>query len=789
MIRFREIYNMSFKCNRLQLLLIGFLLVLLSSAAVAQSKTTFNIGYFEAGPNPEQALLRAEFYNQLGQVLPDGYKFVTIPQGFRSADWKRDDCRRMAKELVREKDIDILIAVGPWVVNDLIEAGFDKPIIAMHQFNPQAEGLLDANGHPVIPNLTVHEQPGKVVDDLRVLTGLVDVKRLGLLFFPSGDEKERVIAEISAVGEKLGFEVVTADEYDNYGTYAFFKSYHSLPKDIDAIYLGPLAGLRTSNMASFLQLASDAGTPAFAYEGKMALEKGAFATASFFSALSEARFNAHKAVRIMLGENPSDLPVSFRGGLGLAVNNYVAIKCGINLPEEVLSDFYVIEAPNSEDAPYFTLADAVDRAVTQNPGYLAQYDALEAAAQAAGQARSDYLPQVYSTTRLSYVDNNTTNNYHDFVSNEQYNTSINLDQTVFSLETLKSIKVAARQWELQNVNLSQAQLDLEFAVSMAYLNYLRAQEILKACLTNRTMIEHSLELALAMRKTGDGDTLDVIRLEDERYQATTRVVDARAEVQIAKVMLNSLFNLPGDRELVLDSLKFSEEALWTVESTFYPLIKNKPAQEKFKQSMVSQALNGNPASRSFDVRINIQKQLLAKNSARYYPTVGFNANLNFSNWLEDSPTFEEKGTTWGIGGFLHLPIFTGTDRMRERGKLKAGLSELEYRKDDTSLKIMRDVQTQVNRLISATSQMVPAFQSRKRANQVMNMVVPEYGSGDRTLWYLLDAQSNMLRAEIAAIQSRYDYWEAIAKLVHAMGWTAHDDYSDFLDQFGLRVKN
>ncbi|MEW6411858.1 MAG: ABC transporter substrate binding protein [Candidatus Zixiibacteriota bacterium] len=773
------------------LTMLGLLILALTAtvSTAAETKHSFNLGYFEAGPNPEHSLLRTEFYNQLSQLLPDGYQYVRIPNGFRSAEWNRDDCKRMARELVREKDVDILIAMGPWVVNDLIEAGYDRPILAIHQFNPRYEGLLDENGRPVIDNLTVHEQPGKMFDDLRVLTGLVDVKRLGFLFFPSAGEQEKVLAELTAIGEKLGFEVITADEYDNYGVFAYFKSFHSLPKDIDAIYIGPSANLKTENISSFLQLPINDGTPLFAYEGKVVLEKGAFATASYFTALSEARFNADKAVRIMTGEKPADLPVAFRGAMGLAVNNEVALQCGIHLPEAVLSDFFVVEAKPAEDAPYFTLADAVNRAAMQNPGYLAQYDALEAAVQTAGQARAEYMPQIYGTAGLLYVDNNTADNYRDLISNDQYYASLNLEQKIVSLETLKSIKVAAQERELENINLTKAQLDLELAVSLAYLEYLRAQETFTTCVNNRTLIEHSLELATSKSRMGDGDSLDVVRLEDERYQATIRVVDARAEVRVARAILNSLFNLPGDRDLVLESARFSEEALWAYEGEFQDLLKDLPSQEQFKQSMVAQALSENPAVKSFDTRINIQKQLLSKNSARFYPTLGFKASLNFSDWLEDTPLFEENNTTWSVGGFLNIPLFLGKERLRERGKLKANLSEMEYRRDDTSLKIMRDIHTQVNKLIAADNHMVPAYQSKKRATQLLSIVVPEYSSGKRTLWNLLDAQSNSLRAELNAINARFAYWEAIARLVHAAGWTAHDDYTDFQDQFGLHHSN
>lgn len=767
--------------------LIGFLLFALILSAATSSATdtkrSFNIGYFEAGPYMVHSILRTEFYTQLRQMLPDDYEFVTIPQGFRSADWKRDTCRIMAQQLVYERSVDILIAMGPWVVHDLLEAGYDRPIIAMHQYDPDAEGLLDARGRPVVSNLTVHNRPTKMAEDLTFVSRLVDIKKLGFLYFPSGDEADEVLRKAQEIGHKLGFEVVTAAGADNYGTFAYFKSFNQLEKDIDALYVVPLWGLDNHNLPEFLNMVSDARKPCLTSEGKIILERGAFATSSMYSVVSEAIFNASKALRIMQGELPADLPTEFQSGHALAINNKAAKKCGVNLPEDVMTDFYVIDDPVVTDAGYFSLNDAVNRAMNQNPGYLAQMEALEVAARAASQAKSDYLPHLYSTTRITHVDDNFTHNWRGFISNDIYETSINLEQQIFSLETIRNIQLASEERELKDVNFFQAQLDLELAVSLAYLNYLRAEDVLQAQVNNRALIEHNLELALAKVQVNRGDSLDIIRLEDERYQGTLRVIEAKTNLRVARVMLNALFNLPGDEPFQPDSVTFSNESFFRNEGRVYQKISDPVLRKEVENKLMADAQALNPTTRLVDARINIQQALLARNSARFYPSLGLRASLNFSDWLEETPTFQEEKTTWSVSGVFKLPIFLGADRIRERGKLKAELSELEYYRDDASLAVMERVQANMHKLVAATSKITPATQSFKRAGQVLETIVPEFGSGDRTLLELLDAHSNALDAELAVINARYAYYEAMARLVHTAGWTVHDDYSSFREKF------
>lgn len=777
---------MLFRLGRFLLLFV--LLALISRPSWAQTARMFNVAYFEAGNYPVHSLLRSTFYDQLEQILPDGYQFRRTPLGFRSAEWKRDLCRTYARELAGVDEIDLVIAMGPWVVHDLLAAGFTKPILAMHQFDPYAEGLVDSTGRPIAENLTVHINPGKIVNDLRVLSLLVDVKRLAFLYFPSADESGLVLKTVSDVGRKLGFEVATAEGYDIYDAYAFFKSFNSLEGKFDAIYLPPLWGLEGDQIDDFLELVKENRIPAFISEGKSILEKGAFATNSYYSVVSEARFHAAKAVRIMQGETPADLPVIFRSSPGLAVNNATARRCGIDLPMDVLSDFHVIEAPPPESAPYYTISDAINRGITQNPGFLSFYDAAEASAQAARQAYSDLLPHLYGAAGLSYLDNNYVHNYRDLISSEQYSASINFEQS-YSLETIRSIEVASQRRHLAQVDLKQAQLDLELAVSLAYLNYLRASEMLGVQVKNRSLIEHNLELAWAKNQTTGADTLDVVRLESQRYQATLDVTRARSELSIARILLNSLFNMPGDAEFVLDSATFSEPTFWGNEGRIYPRLKDIPSQKELQTSLVAQALADNPAVRSRDLRVDIQRELLSQNKARYYPKLGLRASLNYSDWLENEAGFEEEHTTWTISGFLKVPFLLGMDRPRERSRLKAQLSQAEYLKDEASLQVMRSVQTELQRLISATGRVTPAHQARRQAAEALDLVVPEYGAGDRTLLELLDAQSNLHRTETATVMTRYSYYEAVARLVHAVGWTVHDNYSNFLQEFHRHIEN
>jgi len=755
----------------------------------AQSVKQLRLAYFEGGQYPVHSILRKEFTRQLQLILPEGYEVVFVPEGYRSAGWKRDSCRVMAKQLAAVQNIDMIIAMGPWVVEDLLEIGFAGPILAMHQFDPVAQGLVGDDGRPVAPNLTVHIKPGQLEDDLRTLTKLVNVKRLGVLYFPSGDEGEKVISAITSLGKALDFEVITAEGFDNYGTYAFFKAYHQLDKKIDALYLPPMWRMDDIKVGEFFSMVTRDGIPTFTAEGRYLVERGALGSNAAYSIVSDARYNAVKAARILQGELPANLPTEFRGGTALALNEQTAQRCSVVLPTEAVNSAYFVAAPVPETTPYYTLTDAVERTLSYNPGYLARYDAVEAAIQAAKQAYSSYLPQVVAGASMAHFDDNAVANSRGALENDRYRSTLLMHQRIFSAEAIKSIQLAAKQKNLEQINLQQAKLDLELAVTAAYLNYLGAREILGTQLRFRALVDRNLEIAGTRYLIGEGSEIDLLRWKDERHKATSRVIRARSNLKVATVLLIVLFNLPGNSPVALDTLSFSEDHFWNDYDLLHSVVPTEESQRQLQDVLVAKGLQQNPAMRSFDVDVAIQRDLLSKNRARYYPTLDFRASFNYADQLADyPPTFVEKNTTWSVWGGLTLPVFLGTDRIRERARLKARLSQVEFEKDATGLEVMGEISAGTYDLVAQVNSLPRAIRSAELAVENLKLVVEKYDADKLGLVDLVDAFNNARNAELNSVAARYNFYLSMARLVHDIGWSAYDDNVTFREELLRRLR-
>ncbi len=743
-----------------------------ADSAVRQVK----IGFFEGGDYPLHEVLREAFHNELTGLLPENYEAVFIPGGFKSAGWNRQTCRAMAEELVNLKELDMVVAIGPWVVEELLRAGFTRPIIAMYRFDPQAEGLVDSNGVPIAANLTVRIKPGKFENDLAVFTRLRKIDKLGVLFFPSGNEQEKVMAHFNRLGEKLGFETVTAEGFNNVGTYAFFKAYGKLKEQgVRAIYISPLWGFDLAKINWFLKEAARDHIMIFTSEGSALVQRGALASNAQNTIAATARYHAYKASRIIMGVLPADLPVVFPEATGLTLNEEMAQKFKIIIPDETIAGIEVIPALPAEDISKITLSQAIETAFQSNPGYLAGYDAVEVAAGEAGRAYAEYLPHLNLTGSARHVDENTVNNYRGEVKDNQYSLSLNFEQQIFSLGAIRAIQLAARQKGKYAISLKEASLDLEMAVTIAYLNYLKAREILAVYLEKKQYIGYNFELSQADRYLTESEGIDVYRWHEEYLKVSREIGECKKNIKIARVLFNLLLSQSGNTTFMLDTALFSGEQ-WNKEMSLMQVFTfERQKARKTEDYLVTQALAGNPSLESCATDIDLQKLRLAGNTARFFPTVGFRASFNIQDSLIDfSPGFTEKNKTWSIGATLSLPLFQGTARFKERQVLKARLSELEYRKDKVRLEIMAEVHSLVLETINCLNRVSDDLEAEKQARVYADLMMRRYSAGKAALHEVIEAIDNAAQARYRSIADRYGYFENATRLINKVGWSVRD---------------
>jgi outer membrane protein TolC/ABC-type uncharacterized transport system substrate-binding protein len=752
------------KTNILTSLALVFVLVLSAGAR------TVHIGVFQAGEHIMHAGLRSAFAESITHLVPDSITIEMTPTGFRSADWNRDTCRSMARQLTSMKDIDMVLALGPWTVEELLAAGYKKPIVSLYRVDPRLEGIADSNGTPVASNLTLTIPMHKIEKDLQLFSQMMPIKRLGYLYFPAGDEAPKVKQMMDSIGRELGFDVVTAEGVNTFGVFAFFKAYNNLDHKIDALYLMPTWGLEPQRLKDFLEQVMGDRIPVLAYEGRMAVERGALASVAGNDLNAQAWFGAWKASQIIMGKIPSSLPTEVTEQGGVIINEGAAHVLGKQFPEEIWSQSDVLWPLALSTWQHFSLADAVKKSFDQNPGYLAKFDALNRASAQASRAWTQLLPSLVAEGDLSHESDNAVINSHDWDKNDQYSAGLHLQQSLFSLPAIRNVQLAAKGKEAALVDLDRGKLELEYGVNLAYLNYVKALMVLGAKSNYRQFVDYSLELARTKMQVGQATEGEVNRWASERLRCSGDIYSARSNLRVARIMLNGLLNQPWDDPFTVDTLPFGVPEFYRAYSSIRPFIAVESTLARTEGFLVEKGLGQSPEMRQSDLALQSQKLRIAGNTARYFPTVNFDASVSTGDRYRDfPPTFIEKSNSWQLGASFRWPLFLGFDRVKERRELRAGLSEIEYNRDQIRLGVMTGITSSLARMMAAAGRGSALVKSSDLAREQIRLTSIDYESGKATYLECLDAAQLYLETALGALEARMEFFGSASELVKTIG--------------------
>lgn len=754
------------------IIIITFLIIAaFSNNLYAADKKTVKVAFFEAGESPTHSLLRSEFKRVLAIVSPENIEIIFTPTGYKTGSWDQDSCKILASQLSEQTDIDIIITFGPWVVEDLLQVKCQKPIIAMHRVDPASEGLLNSESIPVVNNLTVWNREGKIEQDIFSFYEMTSFKKLGVLYFPSNDEQEKIISKIKQVGSQLNFEVFSAEGYDNKGTYAFFKAYQKLrANNIDALYLFPIWGIDLSKLKEFLKLPNSDKIPTFTYEGIPPVQRGALASNASLSYVSEAYYNAYKFIEIANGVMPSSLSTNLPERPTMVINEETAHLIDFEITRAYYANTNIITAPQSEEIMPITITEAIMLAISQNPQILADFDAITAAEANRSEKKSALYPQLDLSISAFHLDDNTVNNSHYWLDNDGYQATINLTQNIFDLPSFKEIKAASKKIELTENMSRQTKLNLEFMVLLTYIDNLQITEEYELYKQNREHFNLYREIAQAQAEQLKKDSIDSRRWENEWLNASSKITDLHYKNISANILLNSFLNLPPENELIFDSTDFNLKFMLNEFRALYNLSKTKKNQESLLNFLISEGLQSNPEKKIINSQLSLAQINREKNKATIYPTLKVRGSYTLGNRLaDDLPLFEEKSNSWSLFGELSWSVFDDGFRSQEKKKLKAKYSEIEYRRDALSLKIMSDISRSFYEILNNSDQLPSVFEARKLSRGNLESILMKYEKNNADYLELIAVQKEAFETQLKFIQKRYDYFRSVVKLVNKLG--------------------
>jgi putative ABC transport system substrate-binding protein len=285
------------------------------------------VGYLDSGASQDRA---------------DGFRLGLADHGYvegrniivewRNPEGQLDRLPGLAAELVG-LPVDVLVASGDTPTRLLKDATGTIPIVMVVSASPVEQGLVASLARPG-GNITGLTTLARELDQKRLqlfketVPGLA---RVGVLWNPEVDDRERAFQVAEEAARALGLEVRSLEARDHGALEAAFE--RAAAERVDGLFLIDNSVL-TANWPRIVEFARRHRLPTSSVLRSMVAAGGLFSYGANIPSLN--RRAAGYVDRILKGADPAEMPIERPTAFDLVLNLKTARELGLTIPESVL---------------------------------------------------------------------------------------------------------------------------------------------------------------------------------------------------------------------------------------------------------------------------------------------------------------------------------------------------------------------------------------------------------------------------------------------------------------------
>jgi putative ABC transport system substrate-binding protein len=306
---------------------LGIIVSLISTPSLNAEKV-FKIGIFQIVSHPALDANRKGFIDGMAEA---GYKEgKNVNYDIQNAHGDISTCNTIAQKFVRGK-VDMIVAIATPNAQAAAKATQTIPIILGTLTDPVAAGIAkswESSGRNVT-GVASKAPMDKTVD--LFLEVYPKLKKLGVLYNPGEKNSVDEVKELEKVANQKGLKLIHAPVATSADV---MIATQSLVGRVDAITT-PKDNTVVSGLEGGLKVAQKAKIPFFAMD-VATVKRGAVAAlgVDFYELGKNA---SKKAVRVLEGEKPENIPISMAEKFFIWINLKAANDFGLTISEEVLN--------------------------------------------------------------------------------------------------------------------------------------------------------------------------------------------------------------------------------------------------------------------------------------------------------------------------------------------------------------------------------------------------------------------------------------------------------------------
>ncbi|AWJ83223.1 ABC transporter permease [Azospirillum sp. TSH58] len=253
----------------------------------------------------------------------------TLKVEYQSAQGNPATAAQIARQFAGARP-DVIVPISTPSAQAVVAATRDIPVVFTAVTDPVGAQLVRSLDKPGA-NVTGVSDMAPVAEHVALIREIVpSVKRLGVLYNAGEPNSVSLVKALKDEAQKAGLTVVEATATKSADAQPAARS---LVGKVDAVYV-PLDNTVVSALESVVAVGQQAKLPVFSADTD-SVARGTVASIGF-DYRQVGRQTGEAVVRILKGEKPGDVPVTFAKGTDLFVNPKSAAAMGVTIPEAVI---------------------------------------------------------------------------------------------------------------------------------------------------------------------------------------------------------------------------------------------------------------------------------------------------------------------------------------------------------------------------------------------------------------------------------------------------------------------
>ena len=775
------------------------LLFFLAFSALLYAEQSYRISFIIDGKTKQYDAFAQSLKQEVSKLLSRDIK-VVFPKSKRYyGHWNYNRIEWIIDKELRSSSSDMIITIGILSSSAIAKKKtLPKPVVATMIIDPEMQGipLNKKRGISNRHNLNYIRPFGAIDDDIVTIKEIFKPKSIAVcvdstLFAHNKNITRYIKKKFKKKIQKL--QIVVVDKNIS-------QVVEKIDPATDVVYTTPLLSLDREQKKEFYALLAAKKFKTFAAQGAGDVELGALLADNGKTDFKKfTRQLALNIQQIVLGSDAGTQDVNFVTNKSVYINLATASKIGYKPSWELLSLATVVDGAGDKKG-VASIESIMDLSIERNLDVkAANFSVGQSKAHYKG-AKSGYLPQVNIGVEARQVDQDRATASLGLLNETSADAYLLLAQQIYNQKVFSQVSINRHFLKSQMHSEDFVKLQIGLQAAQQYINVLKFENTLKIQKQNLELTKQNLKAANVRLQIGVGSVKDIYRWESKLANDKNTLLQTLVNVKQAKNTLLTLMNLNTARELNLEDLKIDDPVFLTHHKEIQEYFIDQQKFEKLKAYLLSVAKKNMPSLSQYKEIVKTKQEIVnMEEKVMYIPTISVEGGMRThfiksSNTVRDDDPYLQKypyadSTDWDIGVYVRYPLYEGG---AQKAQLEAAKFDLEqvYAKRN---KLENDI---ANNLLNSLYQSRALFLSIKLAktaleNSKKNLAVTKdiYNQGNSSIIYLLDAQSDTLRAAVQLNDTKYNFLKYLMSVQYYIGQVNFNlDESEWSEWYSGLVK-